>query len=237
MNSFFLQADSVLRSGTRQASNEQADRAAERDAATQDSIPDDAVTRGVMLLGCILLFGAFYGAVMGTFGGVRPQQVLFSAIKVPLLLVVTGGLSVPSFFVLYSLWGLRGDFGPVLRALLSTQAALAVVLASLAPFTLLFYLSSSHYEGALLFNGAMFGVASASAQLLLRRLCRPLMQRDPRHRKLLWGWLVVYAFIGIQLGWVLRPFVGSPNNPTAFFRADSLSNAYEALLHTVWRVL
>lgn len=237
MNSFFLQADDVLRGGAWTEPNDKAAAAASHDVLAHNAATRAAMARGAMLLGCIALFGAIYGAAMGTFGGVRPQQMLFSALKVPLLLVVTGGLSVPSFFVLYSLWGLRHDFGPVLRGLLSTQAALAVVLASLAPFTLLFYASSSSYEAALLFNGFMFSVASVTAQALLRRHCRPLMQRDPRHRKLLWGWLVVHAFIGIQLAWMLRPFVGHPQSPTTLFRADSLSNAYEALARTVWSVL
>ena len=29
------------------------------------------------------------------------------------------------------------------------------------------------------------------------------------------AWLGVYAFVGIQMGWVLRPFVGQPDRPTA----------------------
>jgi hypothetical protein len=43
-------------------------------------------------------------------------------------------------------------------------------------------------------------------------------------------WFVLYAFIGIQLGWMLRPFVGDPTRPTTFLRPDSLTNAYEGII-------
>jgi hypothetical protein len=38
--------------------------------------------------------------------------------------------------------------------------------------------------------------------------------------------LVLYGFVAIQMGWVLRPFVGNPDQPTGFFRAGAWSNAY-----------
>jgi len=50
---------------------------------------------------------------------------------------------------------------------------------------------------------------------------------NPRHRVLLRLWLVIYAFVGIQMAWVLRPFIGSPNTATGFFRQDAWGNAYE----------
>ena len=51
----------------------------------------------------IVLFGAFYGAVMGSYG-VRQHghaiQMLYGAIKVPMLLTISFFLSLPSFMVL-----------------------------------------------------------------------------------------------------------------------------------------
>jgi hypothetical protein len=42
--------------------------------------------------------------------------------------------------------------------------------------------------------------------------------------------MVIYAFVGIQMGWVLRPFVGNPSEPASFFRADAWGNAYLVIL-------
>ena len=104
--------------------------------------------------------GGFYGAVMGGFGGLsadRAVQVAYSAAKLPLLLLATTLLATPSFFVLNSLLGLRNDFGAAFRAVLGTQAAIAIILAALAPYTAVWYLSTTDYHEATAFNALMLG--------------------------------------------------------------------------------
>ena len=188
----------------------------------------------------VIVGGALYGLVMGAFGGLtgdRPLQMIYSGVKVPMLIVLTGALALPSFFVLNSLLGLRSDFGEVLRALALTQAAVAVILASLAPYTALWYASTTDYQEATLFNAGMFAIASLAAQWVLRRRYAALIARNPRHRVMLRVWLALYAFVGIQMGWVLRPFIGQPGRPVTFFREDAWGNAYVSILETVWAVI
>jgi hypothetical protein len=192
------------------------------------------------LAGYVVLCGAAYGGVMGTFGGLagdRPWQVAFSALKVPLLLLATLLLSLPSFFVLNTLLGLRADFARALRVLVGAQAGLTIVLVALAPLTVFWYASSADYPTAILFNALMFAVASLGAQVLVRRGYRPLIARNPRHRWLLRAWIVVYAFVGIQMGWLLRPFVGAPGRAVQFVREDSWGNAYVIVARMIWGVL
>src|SRR5688572_13815812 len=165
MSHFFQQADGALRAGVNELGFDQ--------ARTRQQVQQ------------IICFGVFYGCAMGTFGGIggeRIWQMIFSGVKVPLLLLVTFFLSLPSFFVLNNLVGVGEDFRRVLRALVTTQAVLTIVLASLAPFTLLWYASSSDYRVAIFFNGLMFAVASITAQFWLRRHYRVLIERDARHR-------------------------------------------------------
>ena len=45
-------------------------------------------------------------------------------------------------------------------------------------------------------------------------------------------WVVVFALVGAQMGWVLRPFVGNPNLPFTWFCARE-SNFFQAVLHTL----
>ena len=52
---------------------------------------------------------------------------------------------------------------------------------------------------------------------------------------LLFIWLILFAFVGIQMGWVLRPFVGTPNKPVQFFRQGAWSNAYIEVADTAKR--
>ncbi len=206
-------------------------------------IQDDRPTRRLMIhLGLlVVVFGFAYGAVLGSFGaivaGQRYWQIIVSGVKVPILLVATFALSLPFFFVLNTLAGLRTDFGRVLRSLVAMQSGLTIILASFAPFTAVWYVSCSNYHAAILFNGVMFGAASLIAQRLLKRWYHPLIQRRPQHWLLLRIWLVIYAFVGIQMGWILRPFVGAPGEPTQFFREEAWGNAYVKILEIVWRII
>jgi hypothetical protein len=184
----------------------------------------------------VVLCGLFYGGVMGTFGGLG-WQTAYSALKVPLLLLATLALSLPSYFVANTLLGLRADFSAAVRAIVASQAALTIVLAALAPLTLFWYASSAHYHAAILFNAAMFAAASLASQVVLARGYRPLIARNPKHRRLLRAWIVIYAFVGIQLGWTLRPFVGAPYLPVRFFRGGEIENAYVIVARMIWETL
>lgn len=194
----------------------------------------------LLQLSCVVIvFGCAYGAVMGSYGGImgeRMWQVCYTAVKVPCLLLVTFLITLPSFFVLNTLFGLRDDFGDAVQAVIATQAGLAIILASFAPLTFLWYASFNSYSAAVLFNAAAFCTASLSAQGLLRQHYRLLILRNPRHGQLLWAWLIVYAFVGIQMGWILRPFVGSPSAPVQFFREDTWGNAYIIVARLIWHM-
>lgn len=185
----------------------------------------------------IVCFGPLYGAVMGGFSVTSPDRValaVFAAVKVPLLLLATSAVCLPGFFVLNTVLGLRDDFGEALAAILAGQAALSIVLASLAPLTQVWYFSEGSYRAALLFNAAAFALATVGGQLAMRRYYLPLIRREPRHRITLAAWMVLYAFVGIQMGWMLRPFVGAPDEPPQFFRPEPFSNAYVVVARLVF---
>ena len=194
----------------------------------------------VRLFGFLLAFGALYGVVMGTFAGLAPgryHQLVYSGTKVPLLMLATFALCLPSFFVLNTVSGLRDDFPDALRGIVATQSCVAVVLACLAPLTALFYASCANYGAAIVFNGLMFAIAWITSQIVLRRYYAALIRRSPAHRTMLYVWFLLYAFVGTQMGWVLRPFVGDPNSPVAFFRPDAWGNAYVVVGRLVWNLL
>ncbi len=187
--------------------------------------------------------GMLYGGIMGLFGGIAGErwlQVLFSAVKVPLLIIAAFALTLPSFFVINTLLGLRADFPQALRAVIAGQASLAIILAAMTPYTAVWYLTSGHYRHATLFNGLMFAIACFAAQWPLKRRYQPLIARHSRHRIMLRAWLVLYVFVAIQMAWILRPFIGDPERPTAFFREEAWGNAYlvvgEIILNAIVRL-
>ena len=178
---------------------------------------------GLLLI--VLVCGGLYGAVMGGYS-LNAEQMLYSALKVPLLLVVSTLVCLPNFYVLNAVLGVAGDFRAALRGILSAQATLAVTLAALSPVTAFLYVSGDSYEFFKLLNGAMFFVGSLAAQRTLARHYAPLLARDRRHRRALLGWPVLYVFVAMQLAYVLRPFVGNPALPTTFLRETWWGNVY-----------
>jgi hypothetical protein len=67
----------------------------------------------------------------------------------------------------------------------------------------------------------------------LSALDMPEGQLLGRHTRLVFGcWVVVFALVGAQMGWVLRPFVGNPALPFEWFRARQ-SNFFEAVLNLI----
>jgi hypothetical protein len=192
------------------------------------------------VLPLVTIAAALYGTAIGSFGGLGPAgrlQMLFSAIKLPMLLGISFVLTVPSFFMLHTLLGLGSDFRFALRAAATAQAGVAVTLAALSPFVPLFYASCSNYAWAILFNGGMFAIATASGQILLRRFYQRLIRSNPRHRMVLRAWVVAYAFIAIQMAWVLRPFIGERGQPTTFFRPGAWGNAYLVVWDMFWNAM
>jgi len=53
---------------------------------------------------------------------------------------------------------------------------------------------------------------------VLRRVPAPEPVERPASRTLLYVWLALFGFVGTQLGWTLRPFFGSPDEPFQVFR-------------------
>lgn len=181
------------------------------------------------LLAITVVFGPLYGLSMGSFSATEPVRWLlsvYSAAKVPLLLGTTTLICLPGYFVLNTVLGLRDDFRAALQSILAGQAALSLALASIAPLTFVWYASDVSYRAALLFNAGAFLVATLAGHAVMLRYYRPLIARDARHRLGLAAWLCLYAFVGIQMGWMLRPFIGAPGEPPQFFRPEPFSNAY-----------
>ncbi len=200
--------------------------------------PDALLERSVWLLPLLILaFSPIYGAFMGSYNFIRPDRVLqivYSAAKMPILLFGTAAVCLPAFFVLNTVLGLRNDLREALHAILAGQAGLSIALASLSPFTRFIYFSSADYRLAQLFNASMFTLATVAGQILMIRYYRVLFRRNRNHRIAFCAWLILYVFVGIQMGWVLRPFIGAPSVAVTFFRAEPFTNAYIVIFNLIF---
>lgn len=189
----------------------------------------DAVVAPQKALRLIILCGMLHGAIMASFRLDTPERwllVLFGAIKTPMLILCATALCLPAFFVINTVLGLRRDFALAARCILCGQAALTAALASLGPFVRFLYFCGLSHRWAVLSNAFVFALCTLVAHTITLRRYRPLLAISRAHRFTLWFWVVSYAFVGTQLGWMLRPFIGTPGKPAAFLRDEPFSNAY-----------
>ena len=61
---------------------------------------------------------------------------------------------------------------------------------------------------------------------------RPVRVAPPRGRAVLRTWILIYAVVGAQMGWILRPFIGTPNMPFSMFR-ERESNFFVAFFRAL----
>jgi hypothetical protein len=80
----------------------------------------------------------------------------------------------------------------------------------------------------------MIAFAGVAANVRLFRLLYSLSGSNRIARKILFAWLAGNLFLGSQLCWILRPFIGSPVLPVEFFRPNAFQgNFYETVFRAI----
>jgi len=182
----------------------------------------------------ILVLSAIYGATMGLYGG--GLQILYSAIKVPMLLLVSLYVTVPSYYVLYSLLGGKRTMSQTVMLLLLGFTVMSTVLIAFVPVNLFFLLTSpksyeSHNFTALL-NIAIFTLGGFFALTYFVKGAETLYRGSSEKWKpaFILG-SIILMFVGTQLAWVLRPFF---NYYEQFIRPVE-GNFYTAVVNLLMR--
>jgi len=181
----------------------------------------------------IIVFAAVYGATMGVSPG--GLQVFYDAVKVPILLLISLYVTVPSYYVLSSLFGGGSSFSQMVILLLASLTVMSTVLLALVPINLFFILTTANatqsaYAFLVILNVVMFALAGLFA---LAFLLSGFMTMYPGI-----GWApaflvgsIIFMLVGTQLAWVLRPYFHSYPQ---FIRPVE-SNFYIAMIELVIR--
>lgn len=195
----------------------------------------------ISLLFCSSLFFALYGAIIGSIQGWL--QMLSSAFKLPALYLITLLICLPTLYFLDIIFGSKKTFAQYVTLLLSSMSLISVMLFGFAPISLFFRLSINDYSFFQLLNIIVFALTGIIGIKFFYDAMMSLMPGDTitsksiqNRRKLIKFWLVLYGFVGSQLGWTLRPFFGTPDRPFALYR-DIESNFYVQVLKIIGNVL
>jgi hypothetical protein len=194
------------------------------------------------------------------------RQVLSCLGKVPALFVLTLFICYPSLYVFSTMLGSRLSFRSTLTLLVAVTTITVTILASFGPITGFFALSTESYPFMKLLNVAFFGAAGLLGVGALRKawhsLTEPAVVPSPvvsagpgvpppltpaaavtrtaettrQINRVFRVWIVLYALVGCQMAWVLRPFVLDPNTEFAWFRAR-YANFFVDVWHTLWNLI
>ncbi|MGL6076101.1 MAG: hypothetical protein ACRC8S_18235 [Fimbriiglobus sp.] len=198
-----------------------------------EKLQDQGVTRReiLSLIGWVLVLAASYGVCMGLFGCMREdgpefRQVVACAIKVPCLFLLTLFVTFPSLYVFNTLLGSQERLPELSELVVAAMAVLMAVLAAFGPITAFFSFTTPNYPFILLLNVFFFALAGffGLGSILKTLRSMPINLDSPRpRRRVIYGWMVLFGIVGAQMGWVLRPFVGSPMVPFSWFRPREAS--------------
>jgi hypothetical protein len=192
----------------------------------------------------VIVVGAgLFGAAVGWWRA--PLQACYTAVKLPLIILLTTAGNALLNGMLAPLLGLNLRFRQASLAILMSFAIAAAILGSFSPL-LLFLVwnappmsapgatTSTAYSLIQVTQAANIAFAGVAANLRLMQLLQRLSGSAGVARKVLFAWLAGNLFLGSQLSWILRPFIGSPYLPLEFLRPNALQgNFYETLFRAL----
>jgi hypothetical protein len=181
------------------------------------------------------LFLAIYGLVMGMGHGLL--QGFTSALKLPVLILLTLAICAPSLHYLNILFGSRQSILQTLAIVLSGIATMSVLLFSFAPITLFFLITGSSYEFYKLLNVFFFALSGFLGVGFLRTglgiVTSTGADVGKGTRQLIsLCWVLLFGFVGAQMAWTLSPFMGDPSRPYIFIAQEG-GNFYTDVFHAL----
>jgi len=190
----------------------------------------------------IIIFGAgIYGFTVGIWRA--PLQSAYTAIKFPLMIRLTCAGNAVINGMLAQILGSGLSFKQTSLAILMSFAIAAIILAGFAPITLFVWFNAPALASAdailghslmLLTHVFVIAFAGVAANQRLLRLLETMSGHVRTGRTVFFSCVAGNLFLGAQLAWNLRPFIGSPKLAVQFLRDDPVrGNFYEA----VWRAL
>jgi hypothetical protein len=206
----------------------------------------DLVPLSAAFFAISLVMAAIYGVIMGATNLFQASimtmegKILFipiTAIKVPCLFLLTFAIVWPPIYVSNAFMGARNSWRQITAMLLGATAISTTVLASMFTVALFFTLTSRSYHFIKLMHVVFFAYAGLTGIAFLEK-CLVHLNVSRRVRSsggLAVIWLLLYVFVGTQLAWVMRPFVGSPNEKFQVFRPRQ-GNFYESILQSAREV-
>ncbi|MBN2412396.1 actin-binding WH2 domain-containing protein [candidate division KSB1 bacterium] len=186
----------------------------------------------------LVIFLFIYGIVMGSYNGFL--QAISSGFKVPVMFTLEIIICFPAFFIIQLILGSKLGFYQMLAIILTGFVLSATIMVSFAPIVLFFLITASNYEFLKLLHVGIFilsGIFGMKAIIdALKFSCEKKNIYPKVGVQVFRFWIIILAFVGMQLAWNLRPFVGSKNMPFELFRERG-GNFYTAVIQPTFELI
>jgi hypothetical protein len=205
------------------------------------------MSRVLLWVAVIFAGTGLYGAAMGYWRS--PVQAGYNLVKFPLVILATALGNALLNGMLAPLLGLNLRFRQSLVLVLMSFTISAAILGSFAPIVFFVIwntpslagqtdISWATYNFVQLTQVVIIAFAGVAANVRLLRLLEVLSGGRRVARSVLGAWLACNLFLGSQLCWIFRPFIGSPGLPVEFLRPHAFQgNFYETVFRAIGHLL
>jgi hypothetical protein len=184
------------------------------------------------------VFSFFYGVVMGSYHSF--SQAVAAGAKVSVLFSLAILICFPAFFIIQYILGSRLKLPQMISIILSGFVLATAIMVSFAPIVIIFLLTGSNYYFLQLLHIAIFILSGIFGMITIVNALKFSCEKKniyPRTGVVVFRfWVVILAFVGIQLAWNLRPFLGDRGKPFELFR-EYEGNFYTALIYSAEQLL
>jgi hypothetical protein len=193
--------------------------------------------RCLLHVAAIVAGGGLYGAAMGWWRD--PEQAVYTAIKFPLIILLTTLGNALLNAMLAPLLGLNIPIRQSFQGILMSFTIATAILGSFAPVIAFMVWNAPSlsaggvtYSLIILTHVVVIAFAGIVGNLRLFQLLLRLGGSRAIAQRVLLAWLAGNFVLGTQLSWILRPFIGSPGLPVEFIRhgAAFKSNFFESVV-------
>ncbi len=185
---------------------------------------------------CLLLtlFSFFYGVIMGSHHGF--SQALSTSVKIPVLFTLTLLICFPAFLIMQFILGSKLRLSQMIAIILSGFVLSAAIMIAFAPIIVFFQLTGGNYHFLILLHISIWVLSGFFGMKIVVGALKFSCEKKNIYPQIgvvvFRFWIVILAFVGIQLAWNLRPFLGKRGEPFRFFRKYE-GNFYTAVIYSV----
>jgi hypothetical protein len=190
---------------------------------------DLAATMRVMVA-TIGIAMAIVGAALGSYRG--GLQIGYAAIKLPLVLLGTAALAAPALTAIGAAAGRRVRLTADLVLVVTALAFGSLLLTACTPLFLLCIAMKRDYHDMILVTVGLFSLSGLAALRMIVQGVR-IEANERGGTSAILGLCIVFALVGGQLSWALRPYLVRPRAPEVVFVREVEGSLFDAISTTI----